>query len=241
MNGFRTFLDGEVRASTIARYYWCAEESRIKATVRSRPIGRKAKEPHYATSGREIHRTKEKRKQPERVQELWDHLLALGKLFRPLDKTDIYIHPDEFRVTKDFKVILVEHKTTSKNKVDFYSLGPALCQVRVYIYVLNGVLPQLGYRLYQGEKAHRVMFWRRGGKRTGQLVDTKWVPWHGDEQEIADEIREIFKVWRGEKESIPPAMWKCRSVCRQFNKIRCSIYQQFKWHDPKWRRRFGFK
>jgi len=223
------FNIGKVRASWISRYYYCGEQSRIRACLFQ---VRGGDETEHTRAGRLIHERLESRPQPLRVQRLWSFIRA-EEPYRVLDGVEIYCHPDEFRVTRDNRVMVVEHKTSLKSKISVYEKGPASAQVRVYMWILRPYLERRGFRLLG---KGRVIFWKRGGRRSGRRI--LWYEVEDDPVETEREIREIFAFWRGDRRLVLPSRWKCRQCTPAF-KIRCRYYQRLAFDDEEWVSRFG--
>jgi len=222
---------GKVRASWISRYYYCAEQSRIKACLLKIRGGW---ETEHTKAGRLMHERLEGRPQPLRVERLWSFIRA-EEPYRVLDGVEVYCHPDEFRITRDNRVMVVEHKTSLKSRISVYEAAPASAQIRVYMWILRPYLERRGYNMIG---FGRVFFWKRGGRRSGRRI--AWYDVEDDPEKTEAEIREIFAFWRDERELVLPSRWKCAQCSVRF-RVRCRYFQRLDFKDEEWMSRFAGK
>jgi len=212
----------EIRATWASRFWWCAEESRIKATIRE-PRDKTRRPRQCESVGLDVHKQLEQREFPLATQ-LFNKLLAANlPLYGIFEGTRIYIHPDEHRV-KNGIVTIVENKSTA-SKPDIYQTCQSIFQVRTYAFIEQQIIPRFGYKL---GNLHRVMYWRRPTKRKKKLtlLEVVWVPTHeSDMLKFQQDLRLIFQVWRGLRPPPAPAIFKCRQ-CSLFYKVRCRFYRR---------------
>jgi len=226
----------EVRTSWIKRFFWCAEESRLLALNPREASHIKATK--ASERGVEVHRWLEQRTPSPSERKVRRLISAHQPIYRILDGTRIFAHPDEFRVFRK-SVKIVEHKSIdcpnwtkyyryefknddrflvfdqSRFERDFrYVVCCARAQVQVYCWVLEPFLAQFGYRL---APVHWIIYRERRDFDEVAKIAVEF-----NREDVESMIREIFAVWAGKKKAKPPAQWKCKG-CHPYFKVRCSI------------------
>lgn len=127
---------------------------------------------------------------------------------------------DDFRVSPEREVIIVEYKTTNQRVIDYYKLMPAIFQVKVYAWILEPYLKAGGYKFKNGE----IVFLTRNGNPLGrkEIVDY-------DATQVETEVARILSQFRNPDTLIPPAKWKCLN-CPQIFKEKCPLAKK---EEPK--------
>ena len=118
---------------------------------------------------------------------------------------------DDFRVSPERDVVLVEYKTTNQRYIDYYKLSPAMFQLRVYMWILEPYLTAGGYHIVRGE----IVFLNRKGEPMGvkEILDYSAA-------EVEGHIARILEQFADPTKLIPPAKWKCLRCPKEF-KERC--------------------
>jgi len=220
----------KVRASTLARNYWCQLQAYYTASGVEfrRPKGKK----HAINIGSRIHKAIDDSRKPSKwekeflaklqpfIQETADEGVELGRkidddfLIEHSADDDVGWlsgHPDELKVNEDHTIHLIEYKTKRSANVNYYSLAPAEFQIKIYSWIMEPILSLLGYRI---TKAQLVFL-----DQKEQPIGTKEVVLNYEL--IEKEIRDVLMQWRKEpKDMIPPARWKCR-ICPKIYRTRC--------------------
>lgn len=234
----------ETRASYISRQFWCAEVSRLKATLKEpRGIGRRTRKSELG--GLSIHDRLERRKFPSEVEKLLRLIAANQPWYGVFEGTKIFIHPDEYRVkwtipklwyeVSKKTVTFVENKT-SKGKPGIYQTCQSTFQTKTYVFVGFQTLPLLGYEV---ARKHRIMYWRRPSVRIKKLILLKVVPVNYDPVDYEKDLHYIFEVWRGNEKPVAPAKWKC-GQCDPYYKVRCRFYTgEIPLSRKDWNERFA--
>jgi len=209
-----------IRASTLASYFWCSPRAWMMA------LGVETPPSQALELGSKIHADIEKaRKQSpyeEEFKAILDQFFAEGTIARPwLDmKTEIVTGEirthgiDDFKVTSDRLVDLIEYKSKAGWRIQPVSLMPAIFQTKIYCWILEPFLLMKGYRW----REIWIVFVKR--ERSGKF---KPIGEHQVEDyssiKIEKKIAEIFDEWNNASEAktnkerrailIPPKKWKC--------------------------------
>jgi len=230
---------GKYRVSTIARWFWCAEQAYWQ--VRGIYAGAERQK----VVGQQIHDSIDKeikrwtweiaflKKLDQLRQEGYGFVRRIGK-----DSVfwDVTGHPDEFQVTMNKKVSIIEIKTTEigEKALNFYihyRLPTAIFQTEVYCYVLEPFIKQIGYEL---DRLHAVQVWHvkyqkvegkkvMVGREHIQDFPVYYYPSHV-ERELLDTI---LPGLRDHDKVIPPRgapnCFKCRG-CSKVYKEKCQFW-----------------
>ena len=107
---------------------------------------------------------------------------------------------DDFRVSPERNVIMMEYKTTNQRVIDHFKLSPAIFQLKVYMWILEPYLAAGGYKLVKGE----LVFLNRKGEPLGvkEVLDYSAV-------QVEENIARILAQFNDPSTLIPPAKWKC--------------------------------
>lgn len=209
-----TQLPPKIRTHVIARYWWCAEQSRLLALY---PELSDREPKGCMLGGTRVHDWLEARPKSKSEQALIDKLQDYYPFTRLFEDVTISGTPDDIQIVyfqgKRF-VKLSEFKTVSHYKLDPLVTCQASLQVKIYCWILEPILKELGYRL---SAVHDVALYNRNsahyiGKRE----------FHYRSQEVEKELHRIFEMYRGNVPPIPPTPWKCQ-VCDKELKERCTI------------------
>lgn len=218
-----------VRVSTLSRYYWCSPQAWLSA------LGVKSPPSTVMSVGTEIHgeievarkltsyekkfkdlldeffgsMTTTKQNEENVVRRLWYDQKTM------VEMGEIVTHGiDDFKVTKEKEVDLIEYKTKRGYMISPVDLMPAIFQTKIYCWVLDPLLKANGYSW----KDIYITFLKRDRKRGFMPIGEHQV-YHYDPQEVEKKLAEIFDEWdRASKAKskrkqrdilIPPKKWKC--------------------------------
>ncbi len=228
------------RMSSLARWYWCAEQSRHKVLglVPPRPQT-------IATSdGTELHddvltkvlgqRYPWEDEFMEILAEVQDSTYGfMRRIGNDTIYDDITGHPDDFQITPDGIVHIVEHKTTAikpdnKEFMERYYLPMAEFQVKGYAWILEEVIKHPKFKgNYRIGKTHEVLYWYVDHKlQTCQLLGEYPFPYF--KQEVETNLTYQLTAYRHPEMIIPPKCistekpWKCRQ-CPKESKAVCQF------------------
>jgi CRISPR/Cas system-associated exonuclease Cas4 (RecB family) len=201
-------LPPSVRTHQIARYWFCAEQSRLLAV-----LGLKIPDSPILNQGTKVHDWTEERPKSNAEYALFCKLDKT--LSRNLDGIDIIAHPDDLFVLGKNTVQLVEYKTIDKMNVKMWKSSLAKYQLQIYCWVLEPILKQLGYRMAHH---HYVVYL----SRQGQFI--KKVMVEQDNRCTEAMIRQVLAFWKTGQPLIPPMKWKC-TMCSANFKQECRVYR----------------
>ena len=107
---------------------------------------------------------------------------------------------DDFRVSPERTIIMMEYKTTNQRIIDHYKLSPAIFQLKVYMWILEPYLIAGGYKIKRGE----IVFLNRKGEPLGvkEIEDYSAT-------DVELNIARILEQFRDPTKLIPPAKFKC--------------------------------
>lgn len=229
-----TSFPNRYRASTLAQWFWCAERSRHYALnlVPSKP-------PNLASNqGTELHDEILTKELGHRYPWEDDFLEALESVqdaelgfTRKIGNTDVYDnitgHADDFQVSLDGDVSIIEHKTTEiKPKqaqfIERYRLPMAEFQIKIYAWIFSDVLKRLeGYRL---ARTHAVLYWYVNRKElTCELINV--YPFTFYPVSVEEDIKYALVAYKNPTMILPPRPWKC-DQCAKENKEVCRFHGQ---------------
>jgi CRISPR/Cas system-associated exonuclease Cas4 (RecB family) len=219
-----------IRASTLGHYWYCAVQAWLQCCGIESPSN------EALSIGKAIHDSITGARQPSRWETEFEVFLkqfmverATGqgstglkgeeyKVFQRAwyDRETIIGHVtthgvDDFRVSPERKVVLVEYKTTGQRIIDYYKLMPAVFQLKVYMWILEPYLKIGAYTIKRGE----IVFLDRKGKPLGCKEITDYTA-----AEIEDNIARILSQFKHPETLIPPAKWKCFN-CPEVWKSKC--------------------
>jgi len=197
-----------VRTHQIARYWYCAEQSRLLACE-----GLKTPNSSVITQGTKVHGWLEQRPKSSAEYTLFSRLAELGTLRRKLDGIDVVAHPDDLLILGKNTVQIVEYKTIEKTNIRMWKSSLAKYQLRIYCWVLEPILKSLGYKMAHH---HWIVYLTRQG------MFVKKVMVEQDNACTETMIRRIFDFWRTGKPLIPPMKWKCKMCPGNFRE-KCRI------------------
>ncbi len=221
------------RMSSLARWYWCAEQSRHKVLGLVPPHA-----PTLATTdGTELHddiltkvlgqRYPWEDEFMEILAEVQDPTYGFMRRFgTDTIYDDITGHPDDFQITPDGTVYIVEHKTTAikpdnKGFMERYYLPMAEFQVKGYAWMFEEVIKHPKFRAnYRIGKTHEVLFWYVDHKaQTCELLGE--YPFQYYRNEVETNLTYQLTAYKHPEMIIPPKCttsekpWKCRQCSRE--------------------------
>lgn len=215
-----------LRASTIGRWFWCAEQ------VRHLLLGLiPEKEPTEAMeTGTAFHKILEEsmgRRFPweerfmDELQKEQDPILGFKlKLYNSTIYHNITGHPDDIQITIDRIVSIVEHKTTknpSQYMIERYKLPIAKFQCQVYALILEPIVQKLGGVM---NRFHAVCYW---SSKTFEHIGTYKVPYYP--KQVRENVLRVIRSLRKRSEVIAPREWKCK-YCSKEHKELCQFDQK---------------
>lgn len=231
------------RGSWFGWWWYCAERSRhyVHKMVPKKPItkqiraGRELDEILRSTLGK---RWPWENRFLDELQKLQDPYIGFTRELDYHGKTvTISGHPDDYQVSLDGAVSLLEEKTTeipSLRMIERYLVPKAEQQDSVYCWIFDPLLSQIGYHV---AKTHSVLYWKVDHKAdTCELIDTYPFDYHPDMVEKM--IIRCLDGWNDPAKIIPPKCrlyeqdveewrkksWKCRS-CPKIHKAVCQFWQ----------------
>jgi hypothetical protein len=228
VNALPTPFPTDFRSSTLATWFWCAEQSRHHAL---------GLVPHSAPTiateqGTELHDevlTKVLgRRYPwedefmETIEEKQDPVLGFH---RKIGTTEIFDnitgHPDDFQITLDGEITILEHKTTGMKPkhagfIERYKLPMAEFQVKIYCWIFNDLFSQLeGYRL---ARTHAVCFWSVNRQElTCELIDVYPITYYPVSVEA--DIKYALNAYKNPIMILPPREWKCKQCPKEHKEV----------------------
>jgi len=240
----------EIRASWLAKYWYCAEMSRIRALepIHVEEIENSELPPVAAWSfwGTCLHDMLERRKhwsgnKPSQTESFKSTLRGHMPLSFKIERTRIFFHPDNYIVHYP-RVQIIEYKSTYTYPTT-YKLVCDRFQLQVYIIGLKRVLKNIFKDLKLAER-HRLQYYKMLQRPTDKIkvLRTFYIYTRSEAvKETPRHIREIFKVWRRKRDPLPPHIRKCRR-CIDYWRFRCRFYRQilplkdwkerFEWEKP---------
>lgn len=217
-----------VRGSTIAKWFWCAEQFRHSA-LGLLPEEEPDEPKEVCEVGTMMHKVLEEsmgRRFPweeqfmEKLQTLQNPELGFT---RNVSTTTIYCdlttHPDDLQITPDFMVSVIENKTVEMrdpNNPDTYfierfKLPMAKFQSQVYSYVLEPIVNKLGAVM---NRYNAVQYWDRN---TFKLV--KWYPVEYYPVQTRENILRALGAIKDPTLVIKPQAWKCRCCFKEHKEL----------------------
>lgn len=222
-----TEMPKRIRASTMATWFYCAEQYRHKALG----LIPEEEEPKEALEvGTMLHKVIEEtmgRRFPweeefmEKLAKFQD--LELG-FIRRIGDTKVYSdltgHPDDLQINPSFIVNIIENKTTHNPApwaIEKYKLPVAKFQASIYSWIFEPIFEKLGATC-SGSNA--AIFWN---SKTFELIG--W--YHADYYPVQTEadIQRCYKAILDPSLIIPPKEWKCR-YCPDNHKRICQFCQE---------------
>jgi len=226
------------RASTLAAWFWCAEKSRHYALNLLPPtppskrmeIGKELDLILKEKLGRRFPWEEEFMDQLEMQQD--SKLGFARKLKTPIGETDIYAnitgHPDDFQVSLDGEVSILEYKTTEIGKrekdrrfLEHYRLPMAEFQVKIYCWIFDNIIGKMeNYRL---GRTHAVLYWLVSKKENYvQLINV--YPYTYYSKSVENDIKYAVEAYNKPEMIIKPRPWKCKQ-CPKIHKAVCQFEQ----------------
>jgi len=200
----------KTRASTVARYWYCAEQGRLLFS------GLKAVKTEAMSRGSTVHRWLEQRPKTPTEQTLLERLAECKPHSRVHDGVEVFVHADDFKLVKRVAVV-EEHKTIqSRSGLSYfekYSLPCAELQARVYTWVMAPILESIGF---SGADYATVYLFDRSGRQL-KHYNVRY-----NEGKFLEELSQILRVYKGEEEPIPPSPLKCRH-CKPPFSTNCEV------------------
>jgi len=224
-----------VRAHVIARYRWCAEQSRLMVAGVRTPFRSDAMQ-----SGIILHEWLDTRPRSKAELEFEGRLTefaAQNQWFDTLDSSAglpakaryfirkclgcrIKVHPDNFRVfwSRGKKTVEIEEYKGTLNvgmARNPYVRVQYEWQLRTYIYAMRPVVEALGYQLAD---EHEISYWQR---ERGFFLETHMVPAISD-VDFEMQFDYVKSVWAGATPPKLPHFSKCRNCPLAF-KEKCQL------------------
>ncbi|MCW3994932.1 MAG: PD-(D/E)XK nuclease family protein [Candidatus Bathyarchaeota archaeon] len=237
-----------IRVSTLASYWYCSVKAWLQAQGVEPEIENEATE-----IGTKIHNAISKaRSLSEWEKEFERHLkqffikVDAGKGTTAFNETEgkvlarawkrngetvgyIVTHGlDDYEVSPNREVTLIEYKTTNQRYIDNYKLSTALFQLKLYWWILVPLLSQVGYRIVQA----RLVYLNRKGEILGEKIIRQDESQYYENENYKDDwfvyntvkvekdIANIFLAFENPDKLIPPAKFKCFN-CSDAYKKRC--------------------
>jgi len=225
-----------IRASTLARYFWCSIQAWLMAggleTPRSEAL----------SIGSKIHSDIETARKlsprEEEFQKFLSQYLAPdgygGTIGRPWINGETVIQEekgwvrthgmDDFKVDDKRRVVNIEYKTSGGWKIYPTTLMPAIFQTKIYQWIMEPYLLIGGYH-WKGSHIVWLKRLRNDFKPIGETTDIEY-----DSAEVQEQIDTIFNEWNRASEAktneerrnilIAPKKFKC-TMCSEIFKSRC--------------------
>jgi len=207
-------LEHRIKASDLASYYWCAEQSYWKlrgVTRREKPTDVLGRKVHHAlikppTKGFEI--------------EFFRKLKRFKPIYRASGRVRVYCGFDAVDLSGipvNNSVRLLEFKTTAKESIPEYYLPHAKFQLEIYYWAYKPVIERMGYVF---PEEHFLEF---HSSKDGSLIERIRVKM--DEMEIARKIRECLAGLGSGYGFSKPEQFKC-DWCEPEYKEKCRLLQE---------------
>lgn len=221
-----------IRASCVARYYWCAVQSYLIA------LGLKVPKAAAMVEGHEIHEQIERARNLTIAEQLFLDKIAPFFKIDPETKTkciarkwaytdvegEFLTHGlDDFRIIPPNKFHLVEYKTKASYHVEPVDLAPAVFQAKLYCWILKPYMDRLGYVIEHAE----VVFIKRRTPRRPHISAIGKMPLEINDatyREVEEDLTKILYQYNNPHSLIPPKKWKCLRCPKVFKK-EC-VYQK---------------
>ena len=200
-------LPSTIRTHQIARYWYCAEQSRLMILEKL-----EAPESERMNEGLLIHQWLETRPKSRKEMELFESLKTV-KLQRKFENIDVVAHPDDLDVLGRNAVQIIEYKTTDNTSIKPWKSSIAEYQLKIYCWVLEPLLKQLGYYLTH---YHSLIFLSKHGVFLRKITVEK------DNYCTERMLKEIFGFWKTGEPLIAPMKWKCKDCPRIF-RDKCRV------------------
>ena len=202
-----------LRVSDIAQSKNCPKRARLQ-TIRSIDDNNKTRPMKY---GIELHNSYARNNIFTFRQEVLVYNLESYGVFERYIGNDIVVRglPDNYRLlaSKDgYTVSIIEVKTTSKQYLYSFEYECAILQVRLYAWLLEPYIKELGYKL------HNRMYVEVFSQKDHHLI--KRIPVEPNTNTIEQEILDILDVWDGLKPAKYPDYWVCKH-CPKAIKEKC--------------------
>jgi len=221
-----------IRASCLSGYWYCSEKARLQA------LGIESETSNEAKTGTLIHTkiTTARNPSPLEVElnEALKPFYTLGEDGEPIisrtykntkiqaDGTFITHGADEFQVSADRKVWIIEYKTKSSMYVNPIDLSPARFQNKLYCWLFAPIFSLIPFNLAGGQ----IVFLMRKGRNGNfeEIGQSERLLWNEEiELQLLTDIERILWSWDNPTKQIPPKLWKCLR-CPSIYKSRC-IFQ----------------
>ncbi|MEM3692449.1 MAG: hypothetical protein QXI39_00290 [Candidatus Bathyarchaeia archaeon] len=197
----------KVRVHCFSDYFYCCERSRLEKE------GIECPENEVLKEGTRVHEWLSQRPRNEKEAGLWD---ALGP-YLPISRThgnyEIIGHPDDLAVLEGKKVQVLEYKTVESPQIAPWKRVLASFQVQLYAWILESVLPKIGYELAH---AHKVVYLSRNG------IFMKKATVEHDPYCTERKIDAIIQFWETGEPLIAPMKWKCKQ-CPETFREKCRL------------------
>jgi len=165
----------------------------------------------------------------EALEDIEDAKLGFA---RPYGDSIITGHPDDFQVTLDGDVTLIEHKTTeikpfkpkSLRLIEKYKVPMAEFQLKIYCWIFDYLLTRKTMTGYRLARTHAVQYWYVNHKEGKvQLIDTypfTYYPWS-----VEHDVKQALEAYLDKTKIIRPRPWKCRQ-CPKRHQAKCQFKQR---------------
>lgn len=227
------------RASTLGWWWWCAERSRHYALnlIERKPPSPQSK---IGTVLHEILAEQLGRRFPwedefmDKLESIQDPEVGFARKFGDAKIYDnITGHPDDFQVSLDGDVTILEHKTSEIGKKEkdtkfweHYMLPKAEFQLKVYCWIFSKLFEKKELEGYRLARTHAVLYWLviKKEKRV-QLKDVYHFTYYP--RSVEADIKYAIAAYANPKMIIKPRPWKCKQ-CPKVHKAVC----QFEQNNP---------
>lgn len=209
-----SILSHRIKASDLASYYWCAEQSYWKL----RGVTRKQKPTDVV--GRKVHKELVKPPKEDYEFEFFRRLKEFKPIYRRSGRVKVFCGFDAVDLSGipvNNSVRLLEFKTTSMEKVPDYYLPHARFQLEIYYWAYKPVIEKMGY-VFPAE--HYLEY---HSSDSGELMERIAVEM--DEMEIARKIRNCLSNLGTGFGFTRPEKFKCE-WCEAEYKEKCRLWEE---------------
>jgi CRISPR/Cas system-associated exonuclease Cas4 (RecB family) len=202
-----------IKASDLASYYWCAEQSywRLRGVER--------KEKPFDVAGRKVHADLVTVPEKDYEVEFFRKLKQFMPIYRQCGRVKVFCGFDAVdlsEIPKNNSVRLLEFKTTSMEKVPDFYIPQAKFQLEIYYWAYKPIIAQMGYVF---PEEHFLEF---RSSANGALMERIGVKM--DELEIGRRIMDCLSVLGTGADFSKPEPFKCEWCDPEF-KQKCRLRQ----------------
>jgi len=207
------------RASCLAKWFWCAEQSRLLALG---VIPEEIVEPaEIGTIGHKIlEETIGKRFSWENAffDELGKYQDSQFGLVRDVADTKIYCnltgHTDDIQITIDRSVSVVENKfvmNTNLSYIQRWKLCMAAFQIQIYAWILDPIVKEMGGIM---NRFHVVSYWNLNTFAHVHDFRVEYKP-----VQVEENILRCIRAYENPELIIRPTPWKCRYCSQPYREL----------------------